>query len=176
MIGTIKVYLGKQDNGGSLSSGCLLSDVNQAGESWNDRRRKEGSEMPRKTSLNVDEILIEQLARGASQTEAGKAAGVGRKAVYLRLQKPEFRKAIEDFRSELLDQTVGKLAGGIGKAIDRLEHLMAKASPDAAQVQAARAIADLTVRFKEMHLEARLTELQTRLEAMEEAQAIGARR
>ena len=122
--------------------------------------------MPRKSSINVDEILIEQLARGASQTEAAKAAGVGRKAVYLRLQKPEFRKAIEDFRAELLDQTVGKLAGGIGKAIERLEHLMAKAVPDAAQVQAARAIADLTVKFKEMHLEARMADLQKRLEAV----------
>lgn len=131
--------------------------------------------MPRKTSIDTNEILIEQLARGASQTEAGKAAGVGRKAVYLRLQKPEFRKAIEDFRAELLDQTVGKLAGGIGKAIERLEHLMAKAVPDAAQVQAARAIADLTVKFKEMHLEARLTELQTRLEVMEESRLSGRR-
>ena len=131
--------------------------------------------MARKSSLNVDEILIEQLARGASQTEAGKAAGVGRKAVYSRLQRPEFRKAIEDFRAELLDQSVGKLAGGIGKAIQRLEHLMAKAVPDAAQVQAARTIADLTVKFKEMHLEARLTDLQTRLEAMEANRMAGPR-
>lgn len=123
--------------------------------------------MPRKSSINVDEILIEQLARGASQTQAAAAAGIGRKSVYLRLQKPEFRQSIEAFRAELLDQTVGKLAGGIGKAVERLEHLMQKATPDAAQVQAARAIADLTVKFKEMHLEARLTDLQARLEAME---------
>ena len=131
--------------------------------------------MPRKSSINVDEILIEQLARGASQTEAGKAAGVGRKAVYLRLQKPEFRKAIEDFRTELLDQSVGKLTGGIGKAIDRLGHLMEKATPDAAQVAAAKAYADLTVKFKEMHLEARLTDLQARLETVEASRLSGHR-
>jgi hypothetical protein len=131
--------------------------------------------MPRKSSLNVDEILIEQLARGASQTEAGKAAGVGRKAVYLRLQKPEFRQSIEAFRAELLDQTVGMLAGGIGRAVARLEHLMQKASPDAAQVQAARAIADLTIKFKELHLEAKLAEMEARLAAMEENRLSGRR-
>jgi hypothetical protein len=131
--------------------------------------------MPRKTSINVDEILIEQLARGASQTEAGKAAGVGRKAVYLRLQKPEFRQSVESFRAGLLDQSVGKLAGGIGKAIDRLEHLMMKSALDGVQVQAAKAIADLTVKFKEMHLESRMADLQTRLEAMEENRMSGRR-
>ena len=129
--------------------------------------------MPRKTSINVDEILIEQLARGASQTEAGKAAVVGRKAVYLRLQKPEFRKAVEDFRTSLIDQAVGRLAGGICKSVERLEHLMMKATPDAAQVAAAKGHADLLIKFRELHLESRMAELQARLEAVESNRMTG---
>ncbi len=132
--------------------------------------------MPRKSTVDVDGILIEKLARGESQTSAAAAAGVGRKTVFLRLKKPAFRKAVEDFRANLLDEAVGKLAAGIGKAIDRLGHLVEHATPQmAAQVTAAKSYVELTIRFKELHLESRMTDLQTRLEAMEENRMDGHR-
>ena len=132
--------------------------------------------MPRKSTVDVDGILIERLARGESQTSAAASAGVGRKTVFLRLQRPEFRKAVEDFRANLLDEAVGKLAAGIGKAIDRLGHLVEHATPQmAAQVTAAKSYIELTVKFRETAIESRMAELQARLEAMEESQMHGRR-
>lgn len=132
--------------------------------------------MPRKSSLNVDEVLIEQLARGASQTEAGKAAGVGRKAVYSRLQKPEFRKAIEDFRNSLFDQVIGRLASGIGKSVDRLGYLVDHATPQtAAQVAAAKSYVDLAIKFKELNIQSRLADIEKGLNAIKESQQAGHR-
>jgi hypothetical protein len=125
--------------------------------------------MARKSSVNVDSILVERLAVGASQTEAARAAGVGRKAVYLRLQDPAFRQRVDDFRDAMLDQAAGKLASGLCDAIDHLKFLMKKAAPDSAQVSAAKAIGDMLIRVRELdavnlllELEAKVKELDSR--------------
>ena len=119
--------------------------------------------MSRKTRINVDSILIEQLAIGASQTEAARAAGCTRRTVHRRLQDPEFRLEVREFRESLLDAGAGKLASSLGESIDRLKHLMTTATPDAAQVAAARAIGDLTIKFKGVEFEQRIAELERRV-------------
>lgn len=116
--------------------------------------------MSRKTRINVDEILIELLATGASQTEAARAAGCTRRTVHRRMQDPEFKREVREFRAALLDAGAGKLASSLAESIDRLKYLMVKATPDAAQVAAAKSIGDLTIKFKSLELVERIYELE----------------
>ena len=137
-----------------------------------DGNGKEVATMPRKSSANVDAIVIEKLATGESQTAAARAAGVGRKKVYLLLQDPAFRQRVDDFRDSMLDQAAGKLAAGLCDSIDHLKHLMKTATPDAAQVAAAKAIGDLLIRVRELNVEKSLLEIKADVKQLQETRSV----
>ena len=61
------------------------------------------------TKRNRDHILIEELANGADQRAAARAAGVSESTVYRRLRDPEFCRRLEDRcdqRSRLRDMAM----------------------------------------------------------------------
>ena len=123
--------------------------------------------MPRKTRQNLDLELTELLARGCSNAEAARAAGCDVKTVYRKLQDPDFKAAVDDFRSNMLDSASGQLAAVLKKAISTLEDLLTSSKP-AIQLGAARAILDSSLRVREA------VEIESRIRLLEEACRIGA--
>ena len=57
--------------------------------------------MSRKTSIYVDQKLVELIAIGASQSEAAKAAGCCRRTVHRRLRDPEFVAQVYAFQAAM---------------------------------------------------------------------------
>ena len=122
--------------------------------------------MPRKSRQNLDLQLIELLARGSSGTESARAAGCDPKTVYRKLQDPEFKAAVEEFRSNMLYAASGHLACVLKKAISTLEELLTSSQPSI-QLGAARAILDSSLKVREA------VEIESRIRILEEACRIG---
>lgn len=53
--------------------------------------------------------LIEALAAGMSQTEAAKVAGVSKRTVARRVAEPAFMRRVEQRRTAMVDEVVGRL-------------------------------------------------------------------
>ena len=90
------------------------------------------------TKRNRDHILIEELANGADQRAAARAAGVSESTVYRRLRDPEFCRRLEDRcdqRSRLRDMAMLEhvLAAG-----DVLLDVAQNSANDMARVTAAK--------------------------------------
>lgn len=113
---------------------------------------------------NVDELIVEALARGECQTAAAKLAGCSATTIRRRLEDPEIRNQIERFRETMLNSAAGQLGAILSKAVSTLEGLLTKSTPPAVRLAAAKSVVELTIRTREvLSWEKRLTELEARL-------------
>ena len=80
--------------------------------------------MSRKSMLNVDRILIEMLAIGASQTQAARVAGCTRRTVHRRLRNPDFVDEIFQIRAALRNAAAQKLISNMDTSRNNLQQLM----------------------------------------------------
>ena len=112
-----------------------------------------------------DDALVVNLARGFSVKQAAATAGCSARTVSRRMADPDFRKRVQDARTEMLDSTLGRLLSATTDAVLTL-HTLAKPTnnnaPDKVKIAAARAVIDLYVRIKDV------ADLETRLSAIEE--------
>lgn len=109
-----------------------------------------------------DPVLIAELARGATKTEAAKLAGVGITTVKKRLKDPEFRQLVSKQRRLFLDVAAGLLAKSSAEAAGVLDELI-KDKEMAGHVRrsAARDILDHAMKLRESG------ELEERVQALE---------
>jgi hypothetical protein len=108
-----------------------------------------------------DDMLVLALARGETLATAAQLAGVSERTCNRRLQSPEFRRKVQQARSQLVDAAAGKISNTLDVAADCLKNLLGSAS-DAIRLSAARALFDIGLRLKEA------VELENRLQAVED--------
>ena len=115
--------------------------------------------VPRKKSATT---LLLALACGATVESAARQAGLSGRTVYRRLQDPDFRRQINDLRSEMVERTAAALTAASGEAVKTLLELQKPSYPPAVRLGAARAILEIGTKLREM------VELETRIKALEE--------
>ncbi len=80
--------------------------------------------MSRRDRRSRSDIIAAALASGATQREAGRAAGVSERTVRRRLEQPEFAAQVAHERAELVTRVSARLTGLASKALDTLESLL----------------------------------------------------
>jgi hypothetical protein len=73
---------------------------------------------------SIDERLILELASGQSVADACMRVGVSRATGFRRMAQADFRARVEEAKSEMVKQAIGRLARMSTKAADRLEDLL----------------------------------------------------
>ncbi len=102
------------------------------------------------------------VASGGSNTDAGKAARVTARTIQRwRADEVQFADAVDDFRSEFLNEAAGLLAAATTSAARKLGELM-DTGEDRHQLTAARVVLDMASRYRvDQALELRISDLET---------------
>ena len=115
-----------------------------------------------------DATLIVALAKGLTMRAAAEEAGVSERTVQRRMKDPDFRQAVDAARGQLISETLGRLVSSGSSAAATLQALL-KARAEHVQLGAARAILELTQRYRESdELERRIAALEQAAEALPE--------
>ncbi len=109
---------------------------------------------------NVDSVLIAHLSVGVTRAGAAKAANVSESTVFRRLQNEAFRRELASAKEELIRSTVARLSASATQAATTLQRLL-NADSETVQLGAARAILELSVKWREAE------ELDQRIAALE---------
>lgn len=111
---------------------------------------------------SADDVVATALACGATAEVAAQRANVSRRTVNRRLANPEFRKRIQELRSDMVERTTAMLtAAGMESAKNLLE-LQKRDAPFAVRLGASRSVIELGAKLRET------TELEKRLQSLEE--------
>lgn len=114
---------------------------------------------------NARAAVIAALAAGLTIRETAQQTGVSEGTIYRWRRKPDFTKAVESARSELISNTVGRLSDSATAAVAVLRRLLSEDTPPSVRLGAARAILEMASRYRESE------ELERRLTVLEEAVA-----
>src|SRR5690242_3951299 len=127
--------------------------------------------MARTARKEIDRVLLQALACGATVENAARKAGVCERTAYRRLAEPAFGRRLDQLRAEMVQRTAGMLTGAGMAAVMTLIDLQGDVSvPASVRRRSARDILEMGSRLREA------AELEQRLAAVEErlARAIGA--
>jgi hypothetical protein len=108
-----------------------------------------------------DESLILALACGTSVEQAAAKASLSVRSVYRRLKEPGFKQRIRAVKAETMERAGSLLTAASLQAVKTLLSLQEGSVSPAIRLAAARAILDLSIRYREM------IELQERVAALE---------
>jgi hypothetical protein len=112
---------------------------------------------------SADEALALALASGLTVEGAAEQAGVSPRTAYRRRADPDFRQRVIEFRAEMVQRALGKLADGAAAAVDTLRKLL-KAKSEHVKLGAARAMLELASRLRDtVELEQRFQDVENRL-------------
>ncbi|MFM9965083.1 MAG: hypothetical protein ACKV2Q_28105 [Planctomycetaceae bacterium] len=109
-----------------------------------------------------DGLLVLAVARGETLATAAQLSGVSQRTVNRRLMLPEFRREVQQARSQLVDAAAGKISNTLDAAAECLKSLLGSEHSDAIRLSAARALFEIGIRLKEV------VELERRLQAVED--------
>lgn len=110
-----------------------------------------------------DQLLIAALAHGATQAEAGAAAGVSERTVRRRLADPGFADLVRAERAALVARTSARLTALTSQAVDALAGLLNPAVADGVRLRTALGVLDSCRTWRDA------TEVEQRLRAVEQA-------
>lgn len=113
-------------------------------------------------SRSRDSLLIAQLAGGATQEHAATAVGCSRRTVARKLQDPKFCGQLDEARRQLFEAAFGRIVAAGQAAAGTLISLLARETPSATRLGAARTLLEASCKFREQH------EVEERLRALEE--------
>jgi hypothetical protein len=113
----------------------------------------------------VDQVLISVLGCGSTVEAAANKAGVSQATVYRRKQDPEFKRQLEQFRSEIVERTGAMLTAASLESTRTLIELQQATVPPAVRLGAARATLEIGTKVRELaYLEARMAALERKVE------------
>jgi hypothetical protein len=118
--------------------------------------------MTRIDTKRPDVRLLAALAAGRSQEEAAAEVGVSKSTVTRRMRDTDFRRQLNEARSDFLDHAMGILARSVAGASQSLATLSAKAKSEQVRSSSSRAVVDLMVKLVEVR------DLEARIEALEQ--------
>ena len=112
-----------------------------------------------------DDILITTLACGATVEAAAQKAGMSDRSVYRRLESPEFKRQLKEFRSDIVKRTACMLTAASVEAVKTLLSLMERSTAPATRLGAARAVIEISMRLREaVEIEDRICALEKTFE------------
>ena len=120
------------------------------------------TKQPRKTAGSNEALMI-ALACGATVEAAAAKAGLGERTVYRRLEDPDFRQKLQEFRASMVERSSAMLTAASMEAGKTLLGLMDRSIPHATRLGAARAVIELGIKLRD------LLEVEQRLAALEQA-------
>lgn len=97
-------------------------------------------------------MLIEALARGATQTEAAALVGCCTRTVSRRLDDPVFARRVSEYRDAILESGAAKLGDLIARATGTLSELLTAEHPPQVRLGASRAVLDAALKLRETAL------------------------
>jgi DNA-binding MurR/RpiR family transcriptional regulator len=117
------------------------------------------------------EAVVVALLANPTITCAAQAAGVSESTVWRLMQREDFQRRYREAQDKAFDGALGALQAAGTEAIDSLKRNLTCGTP-AAEVQAAKAILDFTLKVREqLDYDRRLRQLEDALKAREEADA-----
>jgi hypothetical protein len=109
-----------------------------------------------------DSLLALALASGVSIADAATQAEVGRTTIYRKLENPEFRRLVAEYRDRLIATSLGRIADNLTRGAEVLAQML-DSPKEAMRIRAARTLislgmklrdsVDLTMRMREVELE-----------------------
>lgn len=121
--------------------------------------------MARKLTKQVERILLQTLACGATVETAARKAQVCERTVYRRLDRADFRRQLQEWRAEMVQRTAGMLTGAGMGSVKTLVDLQNDAAVAAAvRRRSARDVLELGLKYRETtDLEERLARVEAQL-------------
>src|SRR5262249_36812275 len=121
--------------------------------------------MARMVRKQLDRILLQALACGATVESAARKAGISERSVYRRLADANFRQQLKGLRTEMVQRTAGMLTGaGLGAVKTLLELQSDMSTPATVRRRSARDVLDLSLKYREAaDLEERLAAVEAQL-------------
>jgi hypothetical protein len=98
---------------------------------------------------NVDDILVEALAHGASAATAAQRAGVSPRTVFRRQQQADFCKRVEKMHQEMVERTSAMLTAMGLESCRNLHELNDKSTPPAVRLGAIRTVLEYGCKYRE---------------------------
>lgn len=121
--------------------------------------------------LTGEGVLIAALAGGATVKDAAKQAGVSERTARRRLTSADFRRQVDDARSEIVGRSVAILARLSTEAAETLGELLG-AESESVKLGACRSILELGVKLRETEdLARRLAAIEAQLDGRTQAAA-----
>ncbi len=119
----------------------------------------------RRRRSHDNSLLILGLARGLTYAEAGQQAGVPAKTVFRRMQDPEFRRQVDEAKTELVARLAARYAAEGDATLAGLVELRDNAESEQVRLGALRTINEYLVKLREhADLQTQLDELRAKFE------------
>jgi len=89
-------------------------------------------------------------------------------SVYRRLENTDFKKRLDEVRSDMVQRSSGMLTAAAGEAVRTLLGLLKESAPAPVRLGAARAILEVGMKLRQMtELEVQVRELEERIAALQ---------
>lgn len=119
----------------------------------------------RKTAGSNEALMI-ALACGSTVEAAAAKAGLAERTVYRRLDDPDFRQQLQEFRCNMVERASAMLSASGLEAVKTLLGLMERSIPHNTRLGAARAVIELGMKLRDLlEVEQRLTSLEKAVHA-----------
>jgi len=124
--------------------------------------------MEQNGTLEKDSFLALALASGVSIADAAAQADVGRTTVYRKLENPEFRRMVADYRDQLICTALGRITDNLTRGADVLTQML-DSPKDHIRIRAARILFSLGIKLRDsVELASRMREVELELSRKQE--------
>ena len=114
---------------------------------------------------NSDHALMIALACGATVEAAARQLGISERAAYRRMEKPDFKRELNQLRSEVVQRAAAMLTAAMMESVKTLLELQKPNVAPSTRLGAARSIIELGVKLREVvDLEQRILALEEQLQ------------
>jgi hypothetical protein len=119
--------------------------------------------MSQNVTPEKDTSLALALASGVSIPEAATQAEIDRRTVYRKLENPEFRRLVAEFRDRLIATALGRIADNMTRGADALAEMLDSPLPHI-RIRAIRTLFTLGIRLRDsVDLASSMREVQAEL-------------
>jgi len=117
-------------------------------------------------NTNANDILLLALASGQSNSASAALAGVSESTVARRLRHPKFQARLLRMRTRIIESTLSRLLGKLGKACEKLDSLMDDVDPRVALQAVRTLLASTESLWKNVDQAKQLEALQDKLDKL----------
>ncbi len=113
----------------------------------------------------AEEALLMALACGSTVDSAASKSGLSKRTIYRRLEDAEFRRQLQNYRTDMVYRATGMLTAASMEAVKTLLSLLGSGNAAAARLGAARAVLDIGLKLRQAsELEERMSKIEERLQ------------